>query len=164
MSELKNGVKAELTVLWDAENNVAFEAHREYLKSLCGEYLNNQIRFVSGVEYSQMKSFYDVLLNCSLRDSGCFIVMEAMSRGLPLICVNTGGPKVNTTEKSAIKIGPASMQQMIEEISEAVKKLAIDKNLREQIGKEGRNYAMNTFLVSERTKQMNYFYDEIIRK
>lgn len=90
--------------------------------------------------------------------------MEAMSRGLPLICVNTGGSKVNTTEKSAIKIGPAPMQQMIEEISEAVKKLAIDKNLREQIGKEGRNYAMNTFLVSERTKQMNYFYDEIIRK
>lgn len=164
---LGNGVKAELTVLGDTENNPAYEAHREFLKGLCGKYLNNQIHFVSKVEHCQMKSFYDgfdVLLNCSLRDSGCFVVMEAMSRGLPLICVNTGGPKVNTTSASAIKINPAPMEQMVAEISEAIEKLAMNKDLRVQMGKKGREHAMNTFLVSERTKQMNQFYDEIVRK
>lgn len=163
---LENDVNAELTVLGDTENNPAYEAHRDFLKKLCGEHLNKQIHFVSKVEHSQMKSFYDgfdVLINCSLRDSGCFVVMEAMSRSLPLICVNTGGPKVNTTSESAVKIEPAPMQQMIDSIAMAVEKLARNKSLREHMGEEGRKYAIDTFLVSERTKQMNRYYDEIVR-
>ena len=55
------------------------------------------------------------------------------------------------------------MQQMIDSIAMAVEKLARNKSLREHMGEEGRKYAIDTFLVSERTKQMNRYYDEIVR-
>lgn len=110
---LEIGFKGEMVVLGDTENNPAYEAYREYLKKISGKYYDHEIKFISKVEHSKMKNFYDefdVLINCSLRDSGCFVVMEAMSRGLPIIVVNTGGPKVNTTSNSAVKIEPAPMQ------------------------------------------------------
>lgn len=164
---LQNGVEAELTILGDTENNPSYESHQKCLKSMCGEYLDRQIRFVNKVEHNKINEFYDefdILMNCSLRDSGGFVVMEGMSRGLPLICVNTGGPKVNTTTKTAIKIEPAPMQQMVDEIAAAISNLAKDKSLREKMGQAGRRYALETFLVTEKTKKMNEFYDKIVGK
>lgn len=164
---LKKGTDAELTVLGDTEGNRNYERHMENLKTMCGDYLERKIRFVSSVEHSKMKSFYDgfdVLLNCSLRDSGCFVVMEAMSRSLPVICVNTGGPRVNTTSETAIKIEPAPMDKMIDECSEAIERLATDSLQRAKMGLMARKYALNNFLISERTNRMNEFYDIAVRK
>lgn len=164
---LKNGCKAELTILGDTENNPTYEAFKQKLKKLCGKYLNDQIKFLSTVEHDKMKDFYDnfdCLLNCSLRDSGCFVVMEAMSRGLPVIVVNAGGPKVNTTEASTIKIEPAPMDVMIDNISIAVQKIALDKEFRESLGAEARKHALDNFRIDSRTLQMNKYYAEITER
>ena len=162
---IKSGCRAELTILGDTENNLVYEAHRENLKTLSGEHLNKEIRFVSKVEHSKMKAFYDgfdVLLNCSLRDSGCFVVMEGMSRALPIICVNTGGPKVNTTVESAIKIEPAPLKEMIDKTAEAIVELAENKEKREKMGAAARKHALETFTLKARTAQMNKFYEEVM--
>lgn len=162
---IENGCQAEFTVLGDTENNPGYDAHREKLKAMCGSHLGKEIKFVSKVEHSQMKQFYDgfdVLLNCSLRDSGCFVVMEAMSRALPVIVVNTGGPKVNTTVDSAIKIEPAPLQDMINETARAIKILAGDKEKREKMGRAARRHALDTFTLEARTEQMNKFYQEVL--
>ena len=165
MKALKEGCDAELIILSNTEGKSQYEAHKEKLKGLCGYYLGKEIKFISNIEHSQMKDFYDgfdVLLNCSLRDSGCFVVMEAMSRGLPVICVNTGGPKVNTTEESAFKIEPAPLQEMIDKISDAIKLLACNKERREHMGREARKHAMETFTLEARVKQINEFYEEAV--
>lgn len=162
---LKRGINAELVILGDTENNPSYMGYKERLKQMCGEYLNNEIVFVPRVDYEKMKSFYDefdVFINCSLRDSGCFVVMEAMSRQLPCIVVDTGGPKVNTTEKSAIKIQPAPMEKMINEISHAIERIAGDKELRINMGKAAREQALNTFLLENRTLKMEEYYRRII--
>jgi len=162
---VNNGALAELTILGDTENNPSYEQHREYLKDLCGNHLERDIHFVATVPHSEMKDFYDrfdCLINCSLRDSGCFIVMEAMSRGLPLICVNTGGPKIKTTNECAIKIEPAQMKEMISSISDSILQMAGDKEMRECMGREARKHAYNTFRISSRTRQMNEFYKWVV--
>jgi len=77
------------------------------LGKIVREYEFMTCRLLSPMIFEEMKDFYDrfdCLINCSLRDSGCFIVMEAMSRGLPLICVNTGGPKINTTNECKVEL------------------------------------------------------------
>ena len=161
---LNKGFKGELIVLGDTENNTSYEAHMTHLKAICGQYINKRIKFVPKVRHNQMKEFYDgfdVLINCSLRDSGCFIVMEAMSRGLPSIIVNTGGPKVNTTNETSIKIEPAPMEKMIEEISKAIIDLGLNKKKREEMGKAAREYALNTFLLNKRTLKMCDYYKRV---
>ena len=163
---LKYGCNIELTILGDIEyGNKEQQKHRDYLKSLCGEYLDKKIKFISRIEHNKMKLFYDkfdILLNCSLRDSGCFVVMEGMSRGLPGICVDTGGPKVNTTDDTAVKIKEAPIEDMINEISKAIIKLAESNELRWQMGEKARKYALDNFLLESRTQKMNQFYEEII--
>ena len=37
---------------------------------------------------------YDVLFNPSFRDSGGFVILEALQRGLPVVCFKLGGPGV----------------------------------------------------------------------
>ena len=164
---LSTNCDIELTVLGDTEGNPSYEAHNDSLKVLCGDDLDKSIHFVSSVPHSEMKSFYDrfdCLINCSLRDSGCFIVMEGMSRGLPLICVNTGGPKVNTTERSAIKIEPAPMEQMIDKIAEAIIYMALHPEFRKKMGTDAKKHAKDNFLISKRTDQMNNFYEMVVRR
>lgn len=164
---LKDGCQADLTVLGDTENNVNYETYRDKLKAMCGSYLGEKIKFVSAIEHSQMKQFYDsfdVLLNCSLRDSGCFVVMEAMSRALPIITVNTGGPKVNTTIESSVKIEPAPFAVMVNNMTQAIKTLASDQELRTKMGKAAREYSFKTFTLEARTEQMNQFYKEVLEQ
>ena len=65
---LESGVKAELTVLGTGNSEM-----KNALKHIAGDYLNSEICFVDSVRYDKMAEFYDehdVLLNCSLRDSG----------------------------------------------------------------------------------------------
>ena len=163
----QSNASIELTVLGDTENNASYEAYKKHLVELCGDYAGNRIKFVSKVPHSEMKNFYDkfdCLLNCSLRDSGCFVVMEGMSRGLPLICVNTGGPKINTTDESAIKIEPAPMEKMVDRIANAILKIAEEEAVRLDMGIEARKYAEKNFTISCRTDQMMRFYEEVVEK
>lgn len=165
ISALKQGCQAELTILGDTENNPSYEEHRKKLKRLCGSYLGKEIKFVSKVEHAGMKQFYDgfdVLLNCSLRDSGCFVVMEAMSRALPVIVVNTGGPKVNTIPESAIKIEPSTFESMEKKITAAILNLTEDKAKREIMGDAARKHGLKAFTLDARTEQMNKFYREVL--
>lgn len=162
---IDEGCIAELTILGDTENNPSYEQHKKYLQKLSGPHLDKEIHFVSNVPHNEMKEFYDrfdCLINCSLRDSGCFIVMEGMSRGLPLICVNTGGPKINTTNECAIKIDPAPMGEMINDISKSIIVMTQNKEMRERMGKEARRYAFGTFRISYRTRKMNEFYKLVV--
>lgn len=83
-------------------------------------------------------------------------------QGVPVIVVNTGGPKVNTTVDSAIKIEPAPLQDMINETARAIKILAGDKEKREKMGRAARMHALDTFTLEARTEQMNKFYQEVL--
>lgn len=164
LKEIRGG--AELVILGNTEDDPKYIRHQSNLMELCGKHLNHEIKFVKSVPFEQMKEFYDgfdVLINCSLRDSGCFVVIEAMSRALPVICVNTGGPKVNTTNESAIKIEPAPLAKMIDEMAEAIKMLASDKEKRECMGLAARKHALESFTLEARTRQMNEFYEEIVK-
>lgn len=51
---------------------------------------------------------YDLLFYPSLRDSGGFVVLEALQRGLPVVCFKLGGPGVVVDEScgEAVEAGP----------------------------------------------------------
>lgn len=163
---IERGFDGELVILGDTENNPSYEAYNCYLKKLSKNHLDKEIKFVPKVDYSKMKEFYDefdVLINCSLRDSGCFVVMEAMSRALPVIVVDTGGPKINTTNDTSIKIKPSTMDQMVNEIADAIEELGNNKAKREIMGKKAREYALNTFLLERKAEQMNIYYSKVVK-
>ena len=150
---LNEGMNAELTVLGTGNTKM-----KEYLKNITGKYLNKNIYFIDSIDYDKMINFYDkhdVLLNCSLRDSGCLVVMEAMGRGLPVICIDTGGPKVNTEHGGSIKIAPVNYYELKREITNAIKLLANNTDERIRLSYESKKVALKEF---EYEAKINSFY------
>ena len=155
---LERGVKAELTVLGTGNSEM-----KNALKHIAGDYLNSEICFVDSVRYDKMAEFYDehdVLLNCSLRDSGCLVVMEAMGRGLPIICIDTGGPKINTESGGAIKIKPAKYDELKEKLAEAIILLTKDSEEKNVLSHEGQKIAFKEFEYESKISTFYYKYLE----
>lgn len=154
---LEQGLDAKLTVLGTGN-----EALKNELRSICGQYADKQIEFIDSVPYTEMQKFYDqhdVLINCSLRDSGCLVVMEAMGRGLPVICIDTGGPKVNTDFGGAVKIRVSNYEKMKQDITAAIKLLTEDSNMVKRLSEDSRRIAQSEF---EYTAKIEGFYKKCI--
>lgn len=155
---LESGAKAELTVLGTGNSEM-----KNMLKNIAGEYHNREIHFVDSVRYDKMAEFYDehdVLLNCSLRDSGCLVVMEAMGRGLPIICIDTGGPKINTESGGAIKIRPVNYALLREKLAEAILKLSQNGEIKNRLSYEGQKIAFEEFEYESKISTFYYKYLE----
>ena len=69
--------------------------------------IENKLNWVDWVTQDELKSIYkshDALLFPSLRDSGGMVVLEAMSFGLPVVCVALGGPGVIVNESCGVAV------------------------------------------------------------
>ena len=70
----------------------------------------DRVRWIDWLPHAEVEALYathDVLLFPSLHDSGGLVLLEAMSRGLPVVCLNLGGPGVIVDEASGIKVETA---------------------------------------------------------
>ncbi|MEE0211137.1 MAG: glycosyltransferase family 4 protein [Negativibacillus sp.] len=155
---LENGAEAELTVLGTGDSKM-----KNMLKSIAGDYLNQGIYFVDSVRYDKMSEFYDehdILLNCSLRDSGCLVVMEAMGRGLPIICIDTGGPKVNTENGGAIKVKPVHYEELRDRLVESIILLSQDYEKKLNLSCEAQKIADEEFEYESKIASFYYKYLE----
>ena len=83
----------------------------------------------------------DVFLFPSLRDGGGAVVIEAMSAGKPVICLDSGGPDVHVNDECGIKITPSSSAATVHELAGALERLYQNQNLRLAMGKAGRKRA-----------------------
>ncbi len=66
----------------------------------------------------------DVLVHPSLHDSGGYIVLEAMAAGRPAVCLDLGGPAVQVTLETGIKIPATCPEQVVRDMAEALCRLA----------------------------------------
>ena len=87
----------------------------------------------------------DVFLFPSLRDGGGAVVIEAMSAGKPVICLDTGGPGTHIDKGWGIKITPVSPEAAATQLAEALGSLYRDEGLRKSLGKAGRARAESDY-------------------
>lgn len=71
----------------------------------------------------------------SLHDSGGTVVMEALSQGLPVICLDLGGPGAILPENCGFKIAARDRteEQVVSALAAAMKQLANDSALRREL-------------------------------
>jgi glycosyltransferase involved in cell wall biosynthesis len=81
------------------------------LKAVAAEYgLSNNIEFVPWLPQQQLFALYrshDLFIFPSLHDSSGGVVLEALSFGLPVICLDLGGPKQIVNSDSGVVVGTA---------------------------------------------------------
>jgi glycosyltransferase involved in cell wall biosynthesis len=75
---------------------------------------------------------HDILLFPAMHDSGGMVVLEAMDRGLPVVCLKLGGPATMVNESCGYAVDPSgkNVTQVVREIGDALISLADDSTRR----------------------------------
>lgn len=75
-----------------------------------------------------MYASHDVLLFPALHDSGGLVVLEAMGRGLPVVCLKLGGPATMVDARCGYAIDPAgkTAAEVAKEMGRALAELAVE--------------------------------------
>lgn len=107
----------------------------------------------------QQYAEHDVFLFPSLHDSSGNVVLESFSQGLPLICLDLGGPGVVADESCArvVRTSGLSEQAVIQALADNLHELASNSELLTQLG-EGASKRANEYRW---TKLISRFYASV---
>jgi glycosyltransferase involved in cell wall biosynthesis len=122
--------------------------------------ISHSIDWIPWVERSKLSDFYkshDVFLFPSLHDSGGMVVLEAMSNGLPIVCLDIGGPSilVNSSCGFSIQAIAETKEKVINSLSVALSSLK-NNNVRRNLS-QGARMRVKQFTWSELVTKV---YDE----
>jgi glycosyltransferase involved in cell wall biosynthesis len=100
------------------------------LKRIAGKLdLDRRVRFLGWVPASRVRELMvreaDVLLFPSIHDEGGFVVAEALASGLPVVCLQRGGPP----EIGGTGVAPNDVSKTVEDLARAVR-VAVQAPLR----------------------------------
>lgn len=101
--------------------------------------INHAIDWIPWMTLADLQKSYtehDVFLYPSLHDSSGTVILEALSQGLPVVCLDLGGPGVMVNDSCGRVIATAQLSEtdVINSLSEALKDLALNPQLLSQLG------------------------------
>lgn len=105
----------------------------------------------------------DVMLHPSLHDSGGWVCLEAMAAGRPVVCLNLGGPGVQITDETGIRVPADNPQQSIRDLGEALKTLASDFALRQRMAQAGKQRIWDEFNWNDKGTRVSEVYRAVTR-
>ncbi len=125
----RQGADIELTLLGDGPEKARWQSLAETLG------LKSHVHWPGLIPHSEMVQAYrthDILLFPSLHDSSGNVVIEAFTNGLPVVCLNLGGPAemVNETCGHVVPSNDCTLEQCTHRVADTIVKLS---NNREQI-------------------------------
>ncbi len=150
---------SELTLIGDGPERERWQRAAETLG------VASQVRWVSSLARERFLSVlpeFDVLLFPGLHDSGAMVVLEALAAGVPVVCLDIGGPGELVTETCGFKIAADSPHSAVAGISEALLKLAGDPLLRREMGRRGRERAALHYAWATKVRYMERLYGELV--
>jgi len=103
-----------------------------------------------------------VLVHPSLHDSGGWVCVETMAAGRPIICLDLGGPGLQVTDETGFKIPAITPEQVVNDLAEAMRRLACDSTLRESMAKAARQRVKDYFDWSNKGKRIQGIYEQVI--
>jgi glycosyltransferase involved in cell wall biosynthesis len=106
----------------------------------------------------EMLDAASVLLHPSLHDSGGWVCLEAMTAGRPVVCLDQGGPGLQVTDETGIKVRPTNPDQVVRDLADALLRVAQDCELRKRLGEDGRRRVERWFAWDKKGEFINTIY------
>ncbi len=122
---LQCGGRGALTIVGDGPERRRIQRYVEQRG------LEERIRLVGAVPRERVPDYLsqaDVLLHPSFRDGGSWSVLEAMSKGIPVVCLAQGGPADMTGNEGGVCVEPADPESLVRGLAEALVRLEQDKD------------------------------------
>ena len=107
--------------------------------------------FVPRVEALHELAFCDVLLHPSTHDSGGWACIEGMAAGLPVVCLDWGGPGAQVTEATGFRIQVADEDSVVAGMADAMRCLG-DAEMRTRMSRACKEAVRNTFNWAAKAK------------
>ena len=126
---LKKHPNVRLTMIGDGRDKKRWRKLAERLN------IDNKIDWIQWVDHNKLSEHYtrhDLFLFPSLHESGGMVVLEAMSHGLPVLCLDLGGPGIIVDDSCGrvIKTDSSTKSEVIQELGDAMIELADNAKLR----------------------------------
>jgi len=129
--------------------------------------LTERIHFLGRKPHAEVLGLYknyDLFLYPSLHDSGSFTVLEAMAAGLPIVCLDRGGPALSVDDKCGKVVKSQSRDETLDSLSSAVRSY-IDKPDEIAIhGENARRRLLGLYDWGKKAEVMFGIYDDVIRR
>jgi glycosyltransferase involved in cell wall biosynthesis len=103
-------------------------------------------------------SRHDAFLFPSLHDSGGTAVLEALSRGLPVVCLNVGGPALLVDASCGFRVAAGQPDEVVAGLAHALGKLAQDPVLLQSMGEAASRRAREQFSWARQVARMERVY------
>ena len=129
--------------------------------------MNQRVFFLGKIPKEKVNALLDnadAFLFTSVRDTSGNVVLEAMSRSLPVIAINHQGIREICDESTAILVEPGTIGETVEAIARAILRLSDDDKLRQQLGSSAQQRILDRFTWDSYRKQMHGHYQDALRK
>jgi glycosyltransferase involved in cell wall biosynthesis len=103
----------------------------------------------------------DVLVHPSLHDSGGWVCAEAMAARRLVICLDLGGPAVQVTDETGVKIPAVTPKQVVNDLAKAMLRVARDPELRRRMGEAGRKRLVESFAWDKKGEFLAGLYKQL---
>jgi len=100
----------------------------------------------------------DVLVHPALHEAFGNVCLEAMAAGRPVICLDLGGPALQVTEETGIKVPATTPEQVVDDLAGAFSRLAADPALRFRFGRAAQRRVESDFNWGKKGEWMNRMY------
>jgi glycosyltransferase involved in cell wall biosynthesis len=136
---------------------------RRELEDLIRRYnMEGEVELPGSVPHEDIQEYYnqaDFLVHPSISEGIPVVLMEAMSKGLPVIATNiTGIPELVNNEKNGILV---PIRDTLE-LAEAMMRLLNDKELRMRLGKNARGKILRDFDIDINTNKIRELFESAL--
>ncbi|HQP24968.1 MAG TPA: glycosyltransferase family 4 protein [Smithellaceae bacterium] len=134
---------------------------RDFVKSAD---LTDKVEFIHWMPRNSVLGFLqqaDVFLFPTMEGAG-MVVLEAMASGLPVVCLDFGGPSTMVDEKSGFRIKIKNYNETIELLVQAMQILYENKDIRRKMGSSALKRVSERFTWNKKSQIINIYYNEII--
>ncbi len=111
----------------------------------------------------QKLSECDVLVHPGLHDSGGCVCTEALAAGRPVICLDLGGPALQVTSETGIKIPAVSPAQAVKDLAAAMETLSLSPALRESMSLAARRRVREYLAWDVKGDQLVGMYHSVVK-
>jgi glycosyltransferase involved in cell wall biosynthesis len=100
----------------------------------------------------------DILVHCSLREGLARALPQAMLCGVPVVSFDVDGAREVVNEKTGRLIKPKNVEQLVNACAELIE----NENLREKLGKAGREFVKERFAPDVMVDKIEQVYSKLV--
>lgn len=153
---LKSNRDARLTIVGSGPEQESLKALATHLSI---DHAIDWIPWLKQHEVMQVYPKHDIFLFPSLHDSSGNAVLEALSFGVPVVCLNLGGPGVLVNDDCGIRVLEKNEKAVIDKLANALRALATNHELRDRLSKGALIRAHEDLSWSTQTEKMCELYE-----